>query len=329
MNQRQEFIRWGIIGCGDVVKKRVAAAIASHPRCRVVAACRRDAAALAEFCREFSVPQGVEDASDLCRLDTVDAVYVATPTYLHRTQAICAAERGKHVLLEKPMGMNVAECDEIIDACRRSGVKLAVAYYRRFYPVVARMSELLVAGEIGQPLAVTTNTSNAFGLDPGDARAWRGIVGEGGGGSLMDIGSHRIHLFQHLFGPIVSVDAQTATLSAPIEAEDTASLNVRFASGAHGTLHCFFGTRADLDDFLVVGRHGSLRVGRLNDGDLTIESAAGLRLEHLPPPGNLNAPQIDDFVDAILAGRRPGVDGEDGRQVNVVIEEAYARAAAR
>jgi len=195
-------VRWGLMGCGDIVRKRVARAIQEAPGSRLLAACRRDELKLKDFCRTFGVGRFYTRDVDLLGDPDIDAVYVATPVNRHRPQAVAAAEAGKHVLLEKPMALSVAECQEIISACGQNGVKLGVAYYRRFYPLVSRMREILKAGTIGSPLSVAAVTSTRFAIQPGEEGYWRVLPGVGGGGSLMDIGSHRIDLFLDLFGEI-------------------------------------------------------------------------------------------------------------------------------
>jgi predicted dehydrogenase len=102
-------IRWGLIGCGDVVRKRVARAIKDEPRSQLIAACRRDADELSRFCESFDVERAYASADDLLADRDVNAVYIATPVCFHLPQTLAAARAGKHVLVEKPMAMSVAE----------------------------------------------------------------------------------------------------------------------------------------------------------------------------------------------------------------------------
>ena len=95
----------------------------------------------------------------------MDCVYVATPVHVHAAQTIAAAEAGKHVLCEKPMAMTAAECDRMIAACRAHGVRLGIAYYRRFYPAVIRVKDIIASGEIGTPVFAQMNAFEHF--DPG------------------------------------------------------------------------------------------------------------------------------------------------------------------
>jgi len=111
-------LRWGLIGCGDVARKRVAQAIINDSRSQLVAACRRVEAKLEDFCNSFAVERRYTNANDLFNDPDIDAVYIATPVKEHCPQTLAAARAGKHVLVEKPMAMTVNECDQMIAACQ-------------------------------------------------------------------------------------------------------------------------------------------------------------------------------------------------------------------
>ena len=320
-------IRWGIIGCGDVARKRVAGAIQKDNRCQLTAVCRRDPAKLHQFCEEFRVGRGLTSASELIASPDIDAVYIATPVNLHCPQTIAAAATGKHVLVEKPMAMSVAECDEMIAACASAGVRLGVAYYRPFYPVIRRMKQLVDDGAIGKVLSVSAVTSTPFAIGPKEDGYWRVIPEQGGGGALMDIGSHRLDLFLNLFGPVAEVKGFCSTINGDYQADDAASLILKFESGVHGSLNCFFGANTDTDEFAILGTEGRLVSRPLNRGELLIERGVDRMIEHRPPNANFNVPLIADFVSAILEERAPAVPGEQGREVNRLMELAYASSA--
>jgi Oxidoreductase family, NAD-binding Rossmann fold len=129
-------LSWGLIGAGDIVRKRVGEALREGRGCELVAVSRARTELLESFARKVGARRWHADWRDLIADDEVDAVYVATPVHLHAEQTVAAAEAGKHVLCEKPMVMTAAECDRMIAACRAHGVRLGIAYYRRFYPAV-------------------------------------------------------------------------------------------------------------------------------------------------------------------------------------------------
>jgi len=318
-------IRWGIIGCGDVARKRVANAIKGEPRSQLVASCRRNETNLREFCQEFAIDRSYTNADELITDPEVDAVYIATPVRDHLPQTLAAASAGKHVLVEKPMAMSVRECDHMIAACREAGVKLGVAYYRRFYPLVHRMQHLIEDGEIGTPMAVSALTAT-LPLQPSQEGYWRVIPKLGGGGALMDIGSHRINIFLNLFGEIDDVKSHCVRVTADYEAEVTALLSLKFQSGLVGTLQCHFGSTSDPDEFAVLGTQGRLLARPLNGDDLIVDANGQQRIEKHPPAENLCGPLVSDFVLAVLENREPAVSGAEGLATNLVIQRAYGDA---
>ena len=316
-------IRWGLIGCGDVSRKRVAQAIIDSPGNELVAACRRDEQRLNKFADAMSIEHRYTDANDLVNNPSVDAVYIATPVREHLPQTLLAAAAGKHVLVEKPMAMNVAQCDEMVSACERADVRLGVAYYRRFYPIVQRIQALLDNHSIGTTLAVSAATATPLAMQAGEEGSWRSIAADSGGGALMDVGSHRINVFLHLLGPVAKVKSICATVAADYEVEDTATLLLQFQQGAIGTLQCHFGID-DPDEFVITGTRGRLRASPLNGDQLIVEIDGQQSVESLPPAANFCEPLIVDFADAIENHRSPMVDGREGRETNRVMASAYA-----
>ena len=125
-------MNWGLIGAGDIARKRIAPALRDLKNCDFIAVSRSRSELAEEFANEFGAKKWFADWREMIADKEIDAVYLATPVYLHREQTIAAAEAGKHVLCEKPMALNVKECDEMIDACQANNVKLGIAYYRRF-----------------------------------------------------------------------------------------------------------------------------------------------------------------------------------------------------
>src|SRR6266849_5595278 len=139
-------LKWGLIGCGDIAQKRVAPALRDLPNCQLHAITRFQADLAESFANKFGASKSYRTTDELLADKELKAVYIATPVHLHAVQTIAAAEAGKHVLCEKPMAMNVKECDEMIAACRTNNVKLGIAYYRHFYPVIARVKSIIASG---------------------------------------------------------------------------------------------------------------------------------------------------------------------------------------
>jgi len=320
-------LRWGLVGCGDIAARRVAAALRDSPHSALVAVARRRAHLAEAFAREHGARRAHADWRDLVRDAEVDAVYVATPVRLHLEQAVAAAEAGKHVLCEKPMALTAAECDRMIAAAQRSRVRLGVAYYRHHYPVVARLRELLASGEIGAPILCEVGVFEPFDAAPGDARAWLLDEAEAGGGPMMDFGCHRLEVLLDLFGPVDDVRGFPANVRFRNRAvEDTCVAHLRFRSGASAVLTVTHAAAERRDTFDVYGSTGSVHVPTLNDGLLRVVSARGTREERHPPHANLHQPLVEDFVAAVRDGREPAVGGAIGREVSRVLDVIYGRA---
>jgi predicted dehydrogenase len=317
-------VRWGLIGCGDIAAKRVAAALRDTSGSSLVTVARAKAELAPEFAQRHGARRWHADWRDVLGDGEVDAVYLATPVRVHAEQAVAAAEAGKHVLCEKPMASSVAECERMIAAARRHGVRLGVAYYRHHYPMVARLRELLASGEIGRPVLAQVQVFEPFDAAPGEARSWLLRKADAGGGPMMDFGCHRIEVLLHLLGPVARVTGFPANVRFhDRDVEDTCVAHMRFASGAEAVLTVTHAAAERRDTFELYGSEGSAHVPVLNDGLLRIVSARGPREERHPPHPNLHQPLVEDFVAAVLARREPAVTGEIGLEVSRVLEAIY------
>ena len=325
MSSPNAVVRWGLIGCGDIAAKRVAAALRDSPGSRLQAVARARAELAAEFAQRQGARRWHADWRDVLRDGEVDAVYLATPVRGHAEQAVAAAEAGKHVLCEKPMALSVAECERMMAAARRHGVRLGVAYYRHHYPMVARLRELLSSGEIGLPVLAQVQVFEPFDAAPGQARSWLLRKADAGGGPMMDFGCHRIEVLLDLFGPVTQVTGFPANVRFhDRDVEDTCVAHMRFASGATAVLTVTHAAAERRDTFEVYGSEGSAHVPVLNDALLRIVTTSGSREERHPPPANLHQPLVEDFVAAVRGSREPAVSGEIGREVSRVLDAIYA-----
>ena len=318
-------VAWCLAGCGDIAEKRVVKAIQESSQGKLVGCTRRDSRRLAEFQSRHSIPKGYADYREMLSDPELEAVYVATPVWLHGSQTIEAAEHGKHVLCEKPMATNSLECRRMIDACRSNGVRLGVAYYRRFYPIVLKMKKLLNQGMIGQPILVQSTLVEHARLNQRGYPGWRFVQNEGGGGLLMDMASHRLDVLVMLFGLPEWVSAFTATHVCPIEVEDTGSLLIRFSRGIHAMVFASHCVELPRDDFEILGTRGGLKAAQLNGDRLELLGAAK-KTFRAPKAGNVHQPLIEDFNGSILEGRPPAVPGEEAMTASLLLEAAYRSA---
>jgi predicted dehydrogenase len=316
-------VRWGLIGCGDIARKRVAPALRDAEGGRLVSVSRAQVELAEDFAREFGADRWFADWREQVRDPEIDAVYVATPVDQHAEQTIAAAEAGKHVLCEKPMALDAASCDRMIAACAANHVRLGVAYYRRFYPVVKRIKEMLEWAELGAIVLAQVNAFETYNPRPWEPGAWRLDPAQGGGGPMMDFGSHRVELLLNLLGPAREVKGFLDRVRFERKVEDTAMAVFRFENGARGQITVTHAAAEPRDTLDIYGTAGSIHVESLNRGDLRIVGAFGDRLESLPPHANLHQPLVEDFVLGLRKMREPGVSGETGREVQRLLEAIY------
>jgi predicted dehydrogenase len=316
-------VRWGLIGCGDIARKRVAPALRDSEGSRLVSVSRARAELAEEFAKAFEAKQWYADWREQVRDPGIDAVYVATPVSLHAEQTVAAAEAGKHVLCEKPMALDAEACGRMIAACKANNVRLGVAYYRRFYPVVKRIAEMLEWDEIGRVVVAQIDAFESFNPKPWEPRAWLVDPEQSGGGPMMDFGSHRIEVLLNLLGPVADVTGFVDRVRFERKVEDTAIAVFRMESGARAQLTVTHAAAEPLDSLDIYGTAGSLHVESLNRGDLRIVGPFGDRLEQHPPHANLHQPLVEDFILALRKMREPAVSGETGREVQRLLDEIY------
>ncbi len=315
-------ISWGLIGCGDISRRRVAPALRDLDNCDLYAVTRKRADLVEDFANKFGATwTGLWQ--ELLENDNIQAVYIATPVYLHARQTIAAAKHGKHILCEKPMAMSARECDEMINACAENNVTLGIAYYRHFYPVIHRMKELLSQCRIGDVVAIHMNAFSAFDPDPSHPRHWLVEPSKSGGGPMMDVGCHRIEVMLNLLGAIKITRSIVSNVHLNRDVEDTATALFSFSSGVHGVLSVSHAIFEKADTLRIYGTAGSLHVPNLNRGKLIIETKEGKETEEHPPHPNLHLPLIKAFTDSLLHNRPFDVPGETGREVNAVLDQIY------
>ena len=316
-------LRWGLIGAGDIARRRIAPALRDLPSCDLVAVCRSRPELAEAFAREFGARRWYASPAELNADPEIDAVYLATPVHVHAEHAIAAAEAGKHVLCEKPLGMNVAECDRMIAACKLNNVALGVAYYRHFYPAVVRMRDIIASGEIGDVVMAQINAFEHFNPAPDHPRHWL-VTASAGGGPMFDFGCHRLEILIDLCGPVRDVTSMVGNVAFVRDVEDTAIALLSFERGGYATLSVTHAANVSKDTLDVFGTSGSIHVPVLNEGEVHVTRGRDKSVESLPPAANLHLPLIEQFVEAVSAGREPGVPGEIGRAVAAIEERIYA-----
>lgn len=235
------------------------------------------------------------------------------------------AKAGKHVLSEKPMALSVKECDEMIAACRANNVKLGIAYYRRFYPVVKRVKEIVASGEVGNVTVAQINAFEYFDPSLDHPRRWLVEKDKSGGGPMMDFGCHRLEILRNLFGNVARIESLVSNVALGREVDDTATALIQFENGTCASVTVTHAATEPQDSLHIFGTKGSIHIPVLNSGEMTIKAGTQERKEMHQPSPNFHEPLISDFAAAVMQDRDPEVTGEDGRDVQAIIEEIYSK----
>ena len=253
-------VRLALVGCGRISRNHFDA-IAKVPELELVAVADIDVTRAEREGAAHGVPAF---ASLEAMLDAVpsDLVSICTPSGLHPPHGILAAERGRHVLTEKPMAISLAGADELVQACDAAGVHLFVVKQNRLNPAIQLLKRAVDKERFGRIYMANTTVRWARPQEYYDQESWRGTW-EFDGGALMNQASHYVDLMQWLVGPVESVMAKTATQARRIEAEDSGVAVLKFRSGALGVIEVNVLTypRNIEGSITILGETGSVKVG--------------------------------------------------------------------
>lgn len=320
-------IRWGIIGCGNVTEVKSGPGFQNARHSQLVAVMRRNGELAADYARRHNVPRWYDDAAALINDPEVDAVYIATPPNSHKEYTLLAAQAGKPVYVEKPMAMNFAECQTMIEVCRAAGVPLWVAYYRRMLPRFLKVKELLAANALGDVrfVAVTLyRPTRAEEQDPVQ-RPWRVQPDIAGGGYYVDLASHILDYLDYFFGPIRAVHGFASNQAGLYAAEDIVTGSFVFDSGVHGVGTWCFSGYTEVDQTEIVGTQGKLSFSAFGTEPLILTTKDGhdVRITEFPEPTppHVQQPLIQTIVDELNgAGQCPST-GESGARASWVMDQ--------
>jgi predicted dehydrogenase len=313
-----EKLNWIVVGVGDIAVRRVIPAIEAEPRSALYGVVSRS--------REKGQRYAGRVWPDLsAALDdpAVQAVYVATPVFLHAPQTIAALRAGKHVLCEKPMAMNFEEAAAMNAAARETGKTLGIAYYRRMYPKLQRAKELLAKGVIGRPALAEINCHDWF-QDEDGRRGWLLDPRQAGGGPLYDIASHRIDVLNFLFGKPRLVSGHLSNLVHDSAVEDSATLLIDYEGGVRGVVDVRWHSRTPRDEFRIIGVDGEMSLTPLSGPRLSYPGG----VEELAAHSNLHYPCVENFVSAALEGSQLLASGESSIWTDWVTAQVMAGRAA-
>jgi len=332
---------WGIVSTGKHPDIKIAPAMAAAAGGELVAVYSRDHERAAAFAEKHSARAAYSKLGDLLGDSRIDGVFVSSPNALHADHVMQAAGAGKHVLCEKPMATTIADAAKMVQACRRAGVTLGVAFNLRQHPAYIRAREIVAVGALGR--VVLAQAQWAFGVRGRDGSPPRTELTQwwdtpeliGGASTMMGTGVHSVDLLRFVLGS--EVDEITAVTDGQTPAhplEQLACLTLRFGNGTIGQVVASRLLPDSRNDFrvygitgLIAGHHSmwEARTGRFEITSDTVNESADYPEALLP---NYIA-EIEDFQRAVATGGEPAATGLDGLRVVEVtlamIESARTR----
>jgi predicted dehydrogenase len=334
-------IKWGVIGSGGIARRRTipeGIARAEHAVLKSVYDINTEVnKAVADQFNAVPV-SGIRELLD----SGIDAVYIASPANMHLEQVIACAGKKKHVLCEKPLGMTVKETEKMIKICTGEDITLGVGLMMRFVEQHKAALNLIKEGKLGKPVYGRAQLSCWY---PPIEGAWRQDPSTGGGGSLMDMGSHCIDLLEMFFGKAESVSCFIRNNIHSYKSEDSAVVSILFENGAIATVDTYFciPDNSSKNILELYGSGGSIiargTIGQGPAGEMIAylegeasgynasqERAAGEGIIINPTPVNTYLAEIEEFSRAILEKRKPSNDFTLGLRSQQVLEACYKSA---
>lgn len=329
-------MNFAIIGCGFIAKKHVDA-IKNIKNAKLYAVCDKVPELMEPYVEEYGALPFL-DFEEMLQNPNIDIVNICTPSGSHAILAELAAKYKKHIIVEKPIAMTLAETERIIDAANHNNVKLAVVHPNRFRPVALKLKELLDSGKLGKISHALCIVNWNRGQHYYDQAPWRGTRAFDGG-VLMNQAIHNLDLLLWYLGKPKEIMSMDATRLRDIEVEDVSSGIIRFDTGVLATVQASTTVypRNYEESITIFGEKGTVKIGGTNAlyfKDLIIEGMSDSEalevkesIEKNPwgTPGHQII--LSDMIEAIQQDRQPIVTGKDGKLALSVVLNFYQSAA--
>lgn len=316
----QNKVKWGVIGSGGIARRRtIPEGIGKSENAILVSVYDINSDVNKTVAQEFNAV-AVQSIEELMKTD-IDAVYIASPANMHLDHVIACVNANKNIFCEKPLGMTVSEAEKMIEICRQHRILLGTGLMMRFHSQHLAAQRLIQEGRLGKPVYGRAQLSCWY---PPIKGAWRQDPKTGGGGSLMDMGSHCIDLLEMFFGSIKSVSCFINNNVHSYPSEDSAVVTLFFENGALGTVDTYFcipdnssknilelyGSKGSILAKGTIGQGSSGEMVAYLDDEATGYDAiqarkAGDGIAINPDPVNMYLAEIEEFSRAVIEKREP------------------------
>jgi len=319
-------IKWLLVGAGDIARKRVAPALAGVATSEIESICDINPESAESLASQFNCKNIFTDFKEALLKSDTDAVYIALPVYLHIPMALEAINSKRHILVEKPLGLNTEECKVLLNAVEKKGVKAACAYFRRFYSRYIYTKKMIEKGEFGQVVLIRMLYYSWFNPSKDDPKYWRVVRTKSGGGVLSDMGTHMFDVLIGLFGLPVSVYARCENLVHKWDVEDSAVMIMKMSNGTLVTASFNWNSQVWRHEFEIVGTLAKINWLPYDSGPVVKTVGRNIENLELPSAENVHLPLVDDFVNAILEEREPLCSLSEAVKTNILLDAVYRSA---
>ncbi len=328
-------LNFAIVGCGRISKRHLELlGLNQIHGARLVAVCDVQLDRAKSAGEKYKVP-AYEDMNEMMTREKVDVVTVLTPSGMHAEHVVQLAKHKKHIIVEKPMALTLADADRMIKACKDNGVQLFVVKQNRFNVPVVKLREELEAGRFGKMVMGTIRVRWCRDQSYYDQDSWRGTWALDGG-VFTNQASHHVDLLQWMMGDVESVFAKGGTYLINTETEDTGIAMIKFKSGAIGVIEATTAVRPkDLEGSIsILGAGGTVEIGGFavnqirhwNFSHPTQEDQNVIQNYSVNPPnvyGYGHKAYLDHVVECLNGNSKQPISGEEGRKSLELIHAIY------
>lgn len=303
-------VKWGILSTASIAKTALIPAFKRANNAEVVAIASRGEQVY-RVAEECDIPVAYASYEELLKDANVDAIYIPLPNHLHKEWVIKAAQRGKHVLCEKPVSLNAEEALEMVQVCKDQNVTFMEAFMYQFHPQYKRVHELLASGEIGEIKLVKGSFSFFMENREGNIRMNK----EMGGGSLFDVGSYCVHAIRSVLKTEPMQVYAQAQLDPETKVDTSAYISMDFENGIKAMFDCSF-DMFERNELEIIGAKGAIKLPYAyrpdkngGIGEVIIQTSDSTKIEKIA--GDIYKAEVEHISAAIIEGKEPIYSGTE------------------
>ncbi len=333
-------LRWGVIGCGGIADRRTIPGMMDAENAELCAVMDANIDSAKRVCEKYGAKYAFDSIEELLKTDEIEAVYIASPVFCHLEQVEAAAKAKKHILLEKPLGLDVKEAEKIEKICKKYGVKLCTAFMMRFHAYHQKIREIIQSGALGEIVSARAQFTCWY---PEMANVWRQNKKLSGGGALMDLGVHSVDLIRYITGLEAEyVSSMSGNQIFKYSVEDAGSIMMKLSNGAiayvdsnfnvpdeasesklefYGTKGCIIASntlsQVEGGEVKLILADDSVGYDAMQQRDNTKVSKIDVEF------GNMYTKEITAFGEAVLDNKEVAVSASDAIKTQKIIDAAY------